>query len=211
MKDEMNGEELKEPEELEPPEPEPSDERIPPEIKKQIETFQKKSEELLSRLIRLQADFENYKKRSAKEREEIISLATERLVKELLVLVDDFERALSSTKDNCEELLDQGMEMIYKNLKDILRREGVSEIQTKCKLDPFKHEVISKVDDPSMEEGDIIECLQKGYMMGRKVIRPARVVVCMRESPERMEKKNGEESNHDHDLMTCEDNDKEVS
>ena len=204
MKDEMNEEELKEPDELEPPEPKSSEEGIPPEIRKQIEEFQKKSEELLNRLMCLQADFENYRKRSAKEREEIISLATERLVKELLVIVDDFERALSKADENCEESLNQGMEMIYKNLKDILRREGVTEIPTKCKLDPFKHEVVSKMDDPTREEGDIIECLQKGYMMGHKVIRPARVAVCSREEPAQTENKNREENNHDNSSK-CED------
>ncbi|MDH4123376.1 MAG: nucleotide exchange factor GrpE [Thermoplasmata archaeon] len=160
-------------------------------LKKYVDELEKKNNENVDKMKRLQADFENYKKRCTKEKEEIISLATERLVIELLLILDDFERALANSKDNDEETSRKGLEMMHKNLKEVLKRQGVSEISTKCTLDPFQHEVVSKVDDESREDSEIVECLQKGYRMGSKVIRPARVIVC------RKEKKNEYDENQD--------------
>ncbi|MEM3038088.1 MAG: nucleotide exchange factor GrpE [Thermoplasmata archaeon] len=151
------------------------------DYEKRISDLEKKNEEYLDRLKRLQADFDNYKKRMAKEREEYCALATERIIRELLGLLDDFERAIANSKGPDEKPLADALEMMHKQLKDILKKEGVVEITTDCKLDPFEHEAMSKVDQPGKQEGDIVECLQKGYKIGNKVIRPARVVVCHRE------------------------------
>jgi len=147
-----------------------------------IEELEKKNEEYLDRLKHLQADFENYKKRMEKERREIITLSTERLVKQLLVLLDDFERALTNS-NNCKvpENQKQGMKMVQNQLKEILGGENISEIDTSEKLDPFQHEVVTRVQNSKYEDNEIIECLQKGYKMGDKVIRPARVVICRKE------------------------------
>lgn len=145
-----------------------------------IEELEKKNEQYLDKLQRLQADFENYQKRAAKEREECVQLAGARIAKELLGLVDNFDRALANPES--DKAARKGLEMMRMQLMDILRREGISEIDTKCKLDPFQHEVMSKVDDDEREDDEIVECLQKGYKMRGRVIRPARVVVCRKES-----------------------------
>lgn len=150
-----------------------------------VSDLEKKNLECLERLKRLQADFDNYKKRVAKEREEYSALATERIVKQLLDLSDDFERAIANSKDSDDGPLRDAIEMMYKQLKEILRKEGVVEIATDCMLDPFEHEAMSKVGMAGKKEGEIVECLQKGYKIRDKVIRPARVVVCHFEEGEK--------------------------
>lgn len=149
--------------------------------KDKIAELEKKNAEYLDRLKRLQADFDNYKKRVAKEREEYSALATERIIKQLLDLLDNFERAIANSNCSDESILRNALGMMYKHLKEILGKEGVVEIPTDCMMDPFEHEAISKVDREGKKEGEIVECLQKGYKIKDKVIRPARVVVCHRQ------------------------------
>jgi molecular chaperone GrpE len=151
----------------------------PAEAAPTIEEIQKKNDELLDTLMRLQAEFDNYKKRAAKDKEEHAQLAGARIIKELLGLLDNFDRALSEKNEGSPAR--RGLEMMRAQLVEILRREGVTEIATDCKLDPFQHEVMSKVVDPGKEDDDIVECLQKGYKIKGRVIRPARVVVCKKE------------------------------
>ena len=143
-----------------------------------VSDLERKNLEYLERLKRLQADFDNYKKRVAKEREDYSALATERIIKQLLNLSDDFERAIANSKGSDDAPLRDAIKMMYKQLREILWKEGVEEIATDCVLDPFEHEAISKVDMAGKKEGEIVECLQKGYKVRDKVIRPARVVVC---------------------------------
>ena len=176
----------------------------PAEAPPTAEELQKMNEEHLDRLKRLQAEFENYKKRAAKEKEECVQLAGARIVKELLGLVDNFDRALADPGTDNGKLARQGLELMRGQLMDILRREGVAEIRTDCKLDPFQHEVISKVDDESREDDAIVECLQKGYKMKGRVIRPARVVVCRKESMNKDE-------NHQDKPFKSDDEDTEVN
>ncbi len=164
---------------------------------REIDELRQKNEEYLEKVKRLQADFENYKKRVAKEKEETVQLATARLVKELLLLADNFERALANSKNpNDSDLQSQGLKMMYWQLMDILRGEGVTEIETKGRLDPFQHEVMTKVDDPAHADDEIIECVQKGYKMKGKVIRPARVIVCRREGPAESGREVDDDTNH---------------
>jgi molecular chaperone GrpE len=164
----------------------------------EIDELRQKSEEYLENMKRLQAEFENYRKRAAKEREETVQLATVRLVKELLLLADNFERALANSKNpNDSDSQSQGLKMMYWQLMDILKGEGVTEIETRCKLDPFQHEVMTKVDDPGHADDEIIECVQKGYRMKGKVIRPARVIVCRREDSVESGKKIDDDTDHD--------------
>lgn len=164
--------------------------------------LKKTAAEQLDKLKRLQAEFDNYKKRAAKEREECVQLAGARMVKDLLGLLDNFDRALADKGSG--EVAKQGLEMMRGQLLDLLRREGVTEIATDIKLDPFQHEVMSKVDAEGREDDDIVECLQKGYKMRGRVIRPARVVVCKREIM------NKDENNQD-DSFKSEEGDKEVN
>jgi molecular chaperone GrpE len=128
------------------------------------------------RLLRLAADFENYKKRAARERSEYIALANERLIAELLPIVDDLERALSAAEQHEEAQLEEGVRLVHRSLAALLERHGVTPIETDGKFDPHVHEAL--LSRPSeAEEGSVLDVVQKGYKLGDRVVRPARVVV----------------------------------
>jgi molecular chaperone GrpE len=126
--------------------------------------------------LRLAADFDNYRKRAARERSEMATFATERLVKELLPVLDDLERALEAAAAHEEAKLEEGVRLVHRALGEVLGKEGVSEIEANGRFDPHVHEAL--LAQPSdAEEGTVIEVLQKGYRLGDRVVRPARVVV----------------------------------
>jgi molecular chaperone GrpE len=128
------------------------------------------------RLLRLAADFENYKKRAARERQEYVALANERLIGELLPILDDLERALSAAEQHEEAQLEEGVRLVHRALGALLERHGVSAIETDGKFDPHVHEAL--LSQPSeAEEGSVLDVVQKGYKLGDRVVRPARVVV----------------------------------
>lgn len=143
------------------------------ELKKELSET-KLAETYLEQLKYLQADFDNYKKRVLKEREEFISQVNEKLIKELLTVLDDFERSLVSIK-NKEDL--KGMELIYKNFLKILESFGLRKIEAEGrKFDPYYHEVLLK-EKSDKEEGIILEEFQKGYLLNGKVIRHSKVKI----------------------------------
>jgi molecular chaperone GrpE len=128
------------------------------------------------RLLRLAADFENYKKRAARERQEYVALANERLIAELLPILDDLERALAAAEEHQEAQLEDGVRLVHRSLAGLLERHGVKPIDTDGKFDPHVHEAL--LSQPSeAEEGSVIDVVQKGYKLGERVVRPARVVV----------------------------------
>jgi molecular chaperone GrpE len=128
------------------------------------------------RLLRLAADFENYKKRAARERAEYVTFANERLIKELLPVLDDLERALQAADEHEEAKLEEGVELVHRALASLLERHGVKEISTEGKFDPHVHEALLSQPSES-EEGSVIDVVQKGYTIGDRVVRPARVIV----------------------------------
>jgi molecular chaperone GrpE len=131
---------------------------------------------LEDRLLRTAADFDNYKKRAAREREEYVRLANERLVKELLPILDDLERALAAVREHEEATVEEGVRLVHRSLASLLERNGVKEIDTDGKFDPHVHEAL--LSQPSeAEEGSVIDVVQKGYTLGDRVVRPARVVI----------------------------------
>ncbi len=135
-----------------------------------------KAEEHLNDLKRLAAEFDNYKKRTAREQASLSTRATERLVKELLPIVDDLERALEAAEEHEEAKLEEGVRLVHRQLASALEGEGLAEIETDGKFDPHVHEAL--LSQPSeADEGSVIEVLQKGYRLGDRVLRPARVVV----------------------------------
>ena len=135
-----------------------------------------KAQEHLNDLKRLAAEFENYKKRTAREQASLSARATERLVKELLPIVDDLERALEAAEEHEEAKLEEGVRLVHRQLAAALEREGLAEIEANGKFDPHVHEAL--LSQPSeADEGSVIEVLQKGYRLGDRVLRPARVVV----------------------------------
>jgi molecular chaperone GrpE len=131
---------------------------------------------LEDQLKRVAADFDNYRKRVARERADLVTNANERLVKELLPILDDLERALEAAAEHEEAQLEDGVRLVHRSLDELLRRHGVAEIETEGRFDPHVHEAL--LAQPSeADEGSVIQVLQKGYKLGDRVVRPARVVV----------------------------------
>ncbi|MDD1696904.1 MAG: nucleotide exchange factor GrpE [Methanoregula sp.] len=144
------------------------------QLKKDLDEQTHLAEERLNRLKYLQADFDNYRKWSEKEKTSIVALANENLIKDLLVILDDFEQALPSLE---LEQNREGMQMIQKKLLKILQDYGLHPIQ--CvgkKFNPQLHEVICK-ERSNEEPNTILEDIGKGYQLKSKVIRPSKVKI----------------------------------
>ena len=145
-------------------------------LEQRLASAQAEAETRLDDLKRLAAEFDNYKKRVARDQEALSARASERLVKELLPIVDDLERALDAAEQHEEAKLEDGVRLVHRQLASVLEREGLSEIETAGRFDPHVHEAL--LSQPSdADEGSVIEVLQKGYRLGDRVLRPARVVV----------------------------------
>ena len=129
------------------------------------------------RLLRLAAEFDNYKKRTVRERQEYVALANERLVKELLPVLDDLERALQAAAEHEEAQLEDGVRLVHRSLAQLLEREGVEEIDTSGPFDPHVHEAMLAQPSAEAESGNVLDVIQKGYKIGGRVVRPARVIV----------------------------------
>jgi molecular chaperone GrpE len=147
------------------------------DLKKEIEEKDQKIDDYHSSIQRLQADFENYKKRTEKNMSEYIKYANEGLILQIIDIYEDLERALKS--DEKGENLKEGVELIYKNLKEVLKKQGLAEIPAKGeKFDPFKHEALMAEKHEDYENGMVTEELAKGYLLNDKVIKCAMVKVC---------------------------------
>ena len=160
--------------------------RLKSDIQEKSEDIQKKDEEIQnlenkvedyhSQLLRLHADFDNYKKRSEKEFKEYVKYANEGLIIKIIDVYEDFERALNADKSHD---LKEGVEMIHKKLKTILEGEGLCEIEaTGEKFDTDKHDALMVEDNKDFEDNTVIEELGKGYTLNSKVIKYAKVKVC---------------------------------
>ena len=133
-------------------------------------------DEYLDALQRSQAEFANYRKRVARDQACLVARAAERLVKELLPVLDDLERALEAANEHEEAKLEEGVRLVHRSLAGALAKEGLQEIETDGAFDPHTQEAL--LSQPSEEdEGTVIQVLQKGYRLGDRVLRPARVVV----------------------------------
>jgi molecular chaperone GrpE len=144
------------------------------QLKKELAERTRQAEERLDQLKYLQADFDNFRKWNAKEKDAITTLANERLIHDLLVILDDFERALPSLE---QEKNKEGMQMVYKNLVKILSGYGLEPIE--CvgkKFDPNSHEALCR-EQCGKETNTILEDLGKGYRLKSKVIRPSKVKI----------------------------------
>ena len=133
-------------------------------------------EELDDRYKRILAEFENFKKRSAKEREGLYNSILSDIIEVILPIVDNLENAVKvETKDTNYK---QGVELVLKQFKDILKAKGVEEIPAIGKtFDPSLHEAVSSIQDPDKEAQEIVQEYRKGYKIGSKVIRHSMVVV----------------------------------
>ena len=147
-----------------------------PTLEEQVAALEAERDEHLNDLKRVAAEFENYRKRAARDQESLVARAHERLVKELLPVLDDLERALAAAEEHEEAKLEEGVRLVQRELAAALQREGLAEIDTDGQFDPHVHEAL--LSQPSdAEEGSVIEVVQKGYTLGDRVVRPARVVV----------------------------------
>jgi molecular chaperone GrpE len=127
--------------------------------------------------LRLAADFDNYRKRVAREQVELTRRANERILNELLPVLDDLERALEAAAEHEEAKLEEGVRLVHRSLLALVQRHGLSEIETEGAFDPHVHEALLAQPGEGAEEGSVLQVLQKGYRLGDKVLRPARVIV----------------------------------
>jgi molecular chaperone GrpE len=133
-------------------------------------------DEYLDALQRLKAEFDNFRKRIARDQQSLFARANERLVKELLPVVDDLERTLEAAAAHEAGKLEDGVRLVVRALSDALAKEGLVEVETEGAFDPHTQEAL--LTQPSdAPEGTVIQVLQKGYRLGDVVLRPARVVV----------------------------------
>ncbi len=154
---------------------------IPPEeasLKEELDNVKQKNEEYLSRLQRLQADFENFKRRTKANNEELSKYASFDLVKELLTVSDNLQRAASAPEAENAGGTSQGIRLIHKQFCDILSRIGVTRIKAVGEqFDPRVHEAVMIVDDTDRPDNVVVEEIQKGYKLYDKVLRPSKVKV----------------------------------
>ena len=166
------------------------------EVKDPLALKDQRIAELTDDLKRLQADFDNYKKRVEKEWNERSKLATQKLMTDLLAVLDSFEKAIEDAKKNSDkDSLKTGLEGLQRQLLQTLQREGLKEIKAEGKFDPFVHEALTREERSDVEEGEILEIYQKGYALGQKPLRPTRVKVAKRKEPAVDPEENGEYPN----------------
>src|SRR6266540_3157004 len=145
-----------------------------PELEEKLAALEAERDERLNDLQRVAADFENYRKRVARDQDSVVARAHERLVKELLPVLDDLERALDAAAKHEEAQLEDGVRLVHRELVEVLAKEGLVAVETDGTFDPHEHEAL--LTQPSeAEEGAIVEVIQKGYRLGDRVLRPARV------------------------------------
>lgn len=148
-------------------------------LKEQLAVKTAEAEDCLGRLQRMQADFDNFRKRWRREQEEIGRYAAERVIVALLPVLDDFDRALAAGKQTGEAPgLLEGVAMIVHQLQEVLGKEGLAPIEAVGQpFDPYYHDAVMQVETTDYETNTVIEELRKGYRLGDKIIRPSLVKV----------------------------------
>jgi len=147
----------------------------------ELEAAREELQQAGDRMLRLQADFENFRKRALRERQEAVQYGSQNLVKDLLSVVDNLERAIDHARQSeggdLQSLL-QGVELVQRELLGVLSKHHVNEIDAQSKLfNPALHEAMAQVSNDDAKPNTIVEVLQKGYQLHDRLIRPARVVV----------------------------------
>lgn len=163
----------------------PAQESLPKEFVLSFEEYKALKEksdladQYFDKLLRMQAEVENIKKRLAKEKEEFIKFANVELISELVAILDDYQLAIESAEKNHDpKLLFEGVNLITKHLQDVLKNQGLSVIdQAQVAFDHDRHEAVGTVETDGCEENTVVEILRKGYMINGKVARPAMVKV----------------------------------
>ncbi len=142
------------------------------------ESGDSKAEDGNEKYVRLMAEFQNYKKRVTKEKNDIREYATEKLITELLPVLDNFERALAASAEDDPAGYAKGMELIFTQMKTELEKSGLAELEAEGQdFDPAKHNAVMTEESEELESGKVSKVLQKGYTLNDKVIRPSMVAV----------------------------------
>lgn len=151
----------------------------------------REKQECFDKLLRLHADFENFKKRSAKERQDFLRFANEELIYELIAILDNFERAFASATTQADfKCLHQGVEMILKQMHQLLEKNGVKKIECVGRpFDPAWQEAVAHIETDKYPENIVVEEMQKGYLLGERLIRPAIVKVAQKTTGDKKENK----------------------
>lgn len=145
-----------------------------------IAELEKQIEQMNDKYLRLSAEFDNYRRRTLKEKMELTKTAGESILTNILPVIDDFERAIGSMEQGLEEnAVKDGVQLIYSKFKDFLNQNGIKEIEANgTEFDTDLHEALTKIPAPSEElKGKVVDVIQKGYVLNEKVIRFAKVVV----------------------------------
>jgi molecular chaperone GrpE len=144
-----------------------------------VTELEKELDEIKNRLVRTQADYDNFRRRTRDEKEAAAKYRAQGIVEGLLPVIDNFERALKiDTAENQSDSLLQGMKMVYNQLIEALKNEGVKEIESdEAEFDPHLHQAVMQVQEDDYEDNTVVEVLQKGYKLKDRVIRPAMVKV----------------------------------
>lgn len=148
-------------------------------LKEQLEKTEKEYKELEDRLLRVAAEFDNYKKRTVREFQSIIKNANEELISQLVETLDNFQRALDSAKNSSDfDSFHKGVELIYQHFRDILAKEGLKEITAIGEpFDPHLHEAVMQQESDKFPDGTVMDEISKGYMLNDKVIKHSKVIV----------------------------------
>jgi len=157
------------------------------ELSAKVKELEKERDEYKDRLLRLQAEFNNYLKRTRREMEEFRERAHEGVICDVLYILDNIERALEAAEKGADrESLLEGMKLIHKQFKEVLNRFGVEEVKAlNCKFDPNFHQAVMKVEGNDKEKDEmVLQEIEKGYLLKGKLLRPSKVVVCKYRPPE---------------------------
>ena len=142
-----------------------------------VDALEAQLKEKNDRILRLQADFENFRRRTAKEKEELTAVITQNILGDLLPLLDNFERAMAVEQTDGEAFR-TGVEMIFTQLKEVLDKNGLEHIEAEGQpFDPNVHQAVMRVETPDVADGTVTQVLQKGYRAKGRVIRPVMVQV----------------------------------
>lgn len=154
-------------------------------VEEQMKKLTAEKQDLTNTLVRLQADFDNYRKRVERERHQERHRGAETLVEHLLPVLDAFDRAIAAHKGDADDEFRKGFELIRKQLADVLMKQGLERIETEGKnFDPHFHHAIERVETGERPDGAVLEELQAGYSYHGKVLRPAMVRVAVNRTDE---------------------------
>jgi molecular chaperone GrpE len=155
--------------------------KVTPEQLQELQTRAAKADENWDRLLRTMADFDNFKKRAAREKQDAIKYANESLLQKVIPVLDNFEMALAAAQNSATEgvkSLRDGVAMIHSQLKGVLTEAGLEEVDATGKsFDPNFHEAVSQQESAEVAEGHVLQQLRKGYKFRERLLRPATVIV----------------------------------